>query len=741
MMYINEGTNTDIVVEFNKLKLSMVKDKIAFNAALLNNDYKKAREIAYRITANCELFYKKLDNTDITVTEALVGTTAKMVKDMAMLIGGLFLAIEGGMKAVEVVKGQNLKKSEKKMVRKAAYDSVSKGNAKEQAIGLVLSGAFNSVLKICASIIAKVSNGKNVSISDLNSYYVEIRNKMKVLCVKSKMLINEVDVLEKRYGASEKKEELEKELKDAKNVFKESEDNNRVSKPWFIKASDNSINACVKIKGYDKPFRARSSMLIIKDIDTVPKVYFSYSDKDKEYHAPGGGWNEKEEPMKAAMREAKEECHINVKIVKPFGERLEYYDEVRDWVKDHVDNPNDYWYGYYSKIFVGQFGSEYNGHVNDEDEDPEINSGKFYNFEDIKDKIYPEYKKAIEDYLSYWNKTVKESEELIVDKDLMDIALESFDDIMIDDIYTTETFSNPIRKFKDKIEEIKEAKPGQSDTPDSVKEFVDKYYDDIVKASKVLEKEPDKLTKSDIIDAIGYVVAYIGGYGVIIAGLSAGTVPAIILSIIGAGLIIVASIVSMVITWVRRNNDVTVVKNLTKIKAALQKLDTKKLPADTKKKVEKLIEKINDAETDIYAKFKNVKESTKVDPEILAIYEACQAGTITEDQREELIENIKANRVASIAIEEAVSDEDNSLKEKYAEVRRLVYEKCANGEFSEDAREDILKAAYNKIFNIEESDDSMSQVTPANKANDDADTKKALDEMNKKIEKAVPDAQ
>jgi 8-oxo-dGTP pyrophosphatase MutT (NUDIX family) len=140
-------------------------------------------------------------------------------------------------------------------------------------------------------------------------------------------------------------------------------------------------------------------MLILKDINNNPKVYFSYSDKDKEYHAPGGGWNENEDPEEAAVREAREEIHVNVKNVKPFGERLEYYEEIRDWVKDHVSNKKDWWYGYYSKIYVGEYDSKFTGKVNKEDEDSEINSGKFYVFDDIKDKIYPEYKSAIEAYL------------------------------------------------------------------------------------------------------------------------------------------------------------------------------------------------------------------------------------------------------------------------------------------------------------------------------------------------------
>lgn len=548
--YISEGANIDIGIEFNKIRLDMVKDKAAFNSAVRSGDYKTARFIAYKINKKCDDFYNKLCDIDIKKSEAVIGTLTKATYDAGITIAAMAATVEGIIKIIESNKGGYFKKSEKAKLRKI----INSGQSGATIKGVVAGFALEGTIKVLAELYKKVSSNKNIEPKDLDAYYLTVKQKMKTICAKAKLLINDVDILEKRYGAEEKRKELEQNVEDSKNIFKESEDS-KVSKPWFIKASDDSINACVKIKGYDKPFRARSSMLIIKDIDTDPKVYFSYSDKDKEYHAPGGGWNEKEEPMKAAMREAKEECHMNVKIVKPFGERLEYYDEVRDWVKDHVDNPDDWWYGYYSKIFVGQYGSDYTGKVNDEDEDPEINSGKFYNFEDIKDKIYPEYRKAIEDYLNYWNKTVKESEEAIMDKDLLDVVVES------------------------DINEIKES-----------------------------------------------------------------------------------------------------------------------------------------------------------DPEILAVYKECAEGHITEEQREDIITSIRNQRSASAIIKEAQVDEDSTLKDKFNEIKRIAYERCENGEFSEDTREEIINAAYNKLFNVTEEAD----ITKAEPVKDNpAETKKEIDEMNKNIDKEM----
>ena len=203
------------------------------------------------------------------------------------------------------------------------------------------------------------------------------------------------------------------------NTITESYNKINISKPYFITSDDGVNNACVKVPGYKKPCRGRSSMLILKNEDDTWKVFF-YKDneKDHEYHAPGGGWNKNEDPKDAAIREAKEECMMNVKDVKYSGYMVEYHDKVADWVKDHVENKDDWWYGYYSEIFVGLYDSKFTGKIADIDKDKEISSGKFYIFDDIKDDkgLPKEYKKAIESYIE-GSSYVKESV-LINEKDI-----------------------------------------------------------------------------------------------------------------------------------------------------------------------------------------------------------------------------------------------------------------------------------------------------------------------------------
>ena len=86
---------------------------------------------------------------------------------------------------------------------------------------------------------------------------------------------------------------------------------------------------------------------------------------------------------------------------------LEYHEYAQDWVKENVPDEKDWWYGYYSQIFVGMYESDYTGKIAKLDQDPFMLSGKWYNFDDIKSALVKEHKKAIEEYI----KNAKEEEE------------------------------------------------------------------------------------------------------------------------------------------------------------------------------------------------------------------------------------------------------------------------------------------------------------------------------------------
>ena len=192
------------------------------------------------------------------------------------------------------------------------------------------------------------------------------------------------------------------------NIFSESNTSifKNIPKRWYIKSKDGAINCCIKLPDYEKPFRARSTMLILRYERNKWQCFFKEKDDvtadEYTFNAPGGGWNKGEDPIDAAIREAREEVRINVRDVKFMGEMIEYHDYVHDWVKENVPE-KDWWYGYYSQIFVGMYESNYDGKIAKLDRDPFMLSGKWYNFDDIKSALTKEYKKAIEEYIKNAN--------------------------------------------------------------------------------------------------------------------------------------------------------------------------------------------------------------------------------------------------------------------------------------------------------------------------------------------------
>lgn len=194
------------------------------------------------------------------------------------------------------------------------------------------------------------------------------------------------------------------------NIIPEEEEDKQILEKWFVKSTDGATNCCLFIRGYEKPCRGRSSMLILKkQLDG----WYIYLAKEDRFSAPGGGWNENETPMEAAIREAKEEVRINVTDVQFSGTLIEYHEEVQDWVKQHVPDPTMWWYGYYSRIYVGMYQSQYTGKIDDIDKDNKINTSEWYKVSDIigNPKMPREYSNAILWYIFKHEKNMNESSE------------------------------------------------------------------------------------------------------------------------------------------------------------------------------------------------------------------------------------------------------------------------------------------------------------------------------------------
>ena len=173
--------------------------------------------------------------------------------------------------------------------------------------------------------------------------------------------------------------------------------NTGIQKIWFIKSDDGVDNCCIKVNGYDKPMRGRSSMICLQ-YDNEWKICCKANQND--YGVPGGGWNKGEDPKDAAIRELHEEVLCNVKEVKRMGTLIEYHKEVAEWVQQHVKDPNDWWYGYYSAVFVGIYDGKFEGEVAEEDRE----SGYSWRLlEEVYNEFPNEYKKAITEYIDQYN--------------------------------------------------------------------------------------------------------------------------------------------------------------------------------------------------------------------------------------------------------------------------------------------------------------------------------------------------
>lgn len=91
------------------------------------------------------------------------------------------------------------------------------------------------------------------------------------------------------------------------------------------------------------------------------------------------------------------------------------------------------------------------------------------------------------------------------------------------------------------------------------------------------------------------------------------------------------------------------------------------------------------------------KESVALDFK-KALYEACNHGLITMEQREELLETSRANMYVEAANSTTYGFDTMSNEDQFKQVRRVLYERCKAGEISIDERDDMLLNARRKFF-------------------------------------------
>ena len=166
-----------------------------------------------------------------------------------------------------------------------------------------------------------------------------------------------------------------------------------IKKQWGVYDKDGLYNACVKVSNFDKPLRGRSEILIIND----DKVFLSFRE-DGTYQIPGGGWDKVESRKQTAIREAREEVRINVKDVEYISTYMTYADKPKYWVTRKIISKKDWWYGGYTELFIGNYDSKYEGHIDYMDKDTMIHTGKFYKIDDVYDKLIYAHRNAIDVY-------------------------------------------------------------------------------------------------------------------------------------------------------------------------------------------------------------------------------------------------------------------------------------------------------------------------------------------------------
>ena len=94
------------------------------------------------------------------------------------------------------------------------------------------------------------------------------------------------------------------------------------------------------------------------------------------------------------------------------------------------------------------------------------------------------------------------------------------------------------------------------------------------------------------------------------------------------------------------------------------------------------------------------KESAEYKDKKLTIYEACANGSITIEEREELLAEMESNSVLSDEI--ARVDNDMLAKEKYDKVVKALYKRCNENEISVEEREELIEKAKKEIFGLKE---------------------------------------
>ncbi len=177
------------------------------------------------------------------------------------------------------------------------------------------------------------------------------------------------DIQEESVYTDQLVEGFEYEFIESSNYYMDDVYDKHITGKWFIKSDNGADNCCVSVRGYSKPMRGRSAIIVLKKENDKWHALIKRK-PNGEWEFPGGGWDKGETPKNAAVRELHEEAQTNAKDVKRIGTQIEFSPKkgnIPIWVKMHVKNSDDWWYGYYTAVFIGKEDGKYTGHINEED--------------------------------------------------------------------------------------------------------------------------------------------------------------------------------------------------------------------------------------------------------------------------------------------------------------------------------------------------------------------------------------
>ena len=179
--------------------------------------------------------------------------------------------------------------------------------------------------------------------------------------------------------------------------------------------------------------------------------------------------------------------------------------------------------------------------------------------------------------------------------ELANAVKEENDDSVTDVMVQEGVYSlSPIRKCLGRLEKIREDRPDEYTSNADVKKFVDETYDDIKKLSRMTEEDIKKNRRDVALSTILHIIMTIAGAAIVITG-----PPFTLLTLIIALMLpVVSYTISTLCSEIRASQNSEAVNELTKIEAALKKIDRKKLPAPYAKKIRKMIDRIEDVRTE-----------------------------------------------------------------------------------------------------------------------------------------------